>query len=478
MAWLELYMQTTGSNLNSGTDANDAAAYTSTGGNFDGTSVFTPTDGSTPASNISVGDWVSLYNTGDTIVRYMAQVTAVGAGVNGTVTVSTTQKFGTAPTSNSGSRNLKKGGALASMDIGQTNGAFNGGIAPTPARMNIKAGTYAHSNYRNFFSGTTTNPCWFRGYKTTPGDLDGFPASVLTPGTDMPHLTWSFGSCQFGGGNNVYCRVSSISILSSSVSAVNIVGNGQYIEFLRCRLESTVASSSARAFASSNNTGGAFALLGCYLKATSSADTIVLVGSNTSVVIIGCYLEGGGNGVTATNTTPILNNLFAHIGDNGVVISGAGGRPIVMGNTFYDVGSDGIEFSGVVVTTPAAQIVNNIFEQIGGYSFNNSSGTVYATPGFLANSHYGVTSGVFSSNFGDDGELYQQLESASHFNNAAGGDFSLKSTSVAKAAGFPALLEGNSNHTFLDIGALQRQEAGGVVAPAARSILMGGLCRV
>src|SRR5437868_12025449 len=104
-------MQTTGSDLNAGSTTADAAVYTSTAGNFDGTSIFTPTDGSTPASSIAVNDYVSLSNTGDTVARCVAQVTAVGAGVNGTVTVSTTIKYGTVPTSNSGSRALKAGGA-------------------------------------------------------------------------------------------------------------------------------------------------------------------------------------------------------------------------------------------------------------------------------------------------------------------------------------------------------------------------------
>ena len=80
MSYTDFYMQTTGSNLNAGSTTSDAAVYTSTGGNFDGTSVFTPTDGSTPASSIAVGDYVALYNTGDTA--------AVGAEILSTVQIS------------------------------------------------------------------------------------------------------------------------------------------------------------------------------------------------------------------------------------------------------------------------------------------------------------------------------------------------------------------------------------------------------
>ena len=83
MAWQDLYIQSGGNDKNSGSTTSNSAAYTSTSGNWDGTSVFTPTDGSTPSSTVSVGDWVSVCTNASTATSYVAQVTAVGAASTG-----------------------------------------------------------------------------------------------------------------------------------------------------------------------------------------------------------------------------------------------------------------------------------------------------------------------------------------------------------------------------------------------------------
>src|SRR4051812_29003552 len=113
MAFTEFYCQTTGSNVNAGSTTNNSAAYTATNGNWDGTSLYVPTDGSTPASSVNVGDFASVYIDGATLAVYVARVTVVAAGVNGTITLSTTAVAGTAPTSSATARTIKVGGAWA-----------------------------------------------------------------------------------------------------------------------------------------------------------------------------------------------------------------------------------------------------------------------------------------------------------------------------------------------------------------------------
>ncbi len=113
MAYTEFYCQTTGDNLNAGSTTANGAVYTGVG-DSDGTSVFTPSDGSTPASTVSVGDFASVYVTaGATVAVFIGRVTIVAAGVNGAITVSTSAKSGTFPAASSGAHTItcKTGGA-------------------------------------------------------------------------------------------------------------------------------------------------------------------------------------------------------------------------------------------------------------------------------------------------------------------------------------------------------------------------------
>src|SRR6516162_1168066 len=104
MAFKEFEINPSGNDLNAGdTATNDYSGS----GDWDGTSIFTPNDGSTPASFIAVNDWISIYSSSDTIAKAVARVTAVGAGVNGTVTVSTTDMMGTFIASTAGAHTAR-----------------------------------------------------------------------------------------------------------------------------------------------------------------------------------------------------------------------------------------------------------------------------------------------------------------------------------------------------------------------------------
>src|SRR5438105_4554317 len=103
MAFTEFYCNpSTGDNLNAGSTTG-SAPYSSNAGNWvQGTRVFTPTDGSTPASNVSVGDFASVYPDGSSSpAGFVGRVTAVAAGVNGAITIDGTAKFGSAPSDGS-----------------------------------------------------------------------------------------------------------------------------------------------------------------------------------------------------------------------------------------------------------------------------------------------------------------------------------------------------------------------------------------
>ena len=112
MAYTEFYCQSGGSNLNAGSTTNNSAAYTSTNGNWNGTSTFTPSD-TQAASLIAVGDFASVYNDGASVGVYIARVVTINStGGNITsIVLSTSAKAGTAPTSSATGRSIKVGGA-------------------------------------------------------------------------------------------------------------------------------------------------------------------------------------------------------------------------------------------------------------------------------------------------------------------------------------------------------------------------------
>src|ERR1051326_728440 len=113
MAYTEFYCNaSTGSNTNGGSSTG-GVKYNSTNGNWNGSTTFTPTDGSTPANTVSVGDFASIYLDGATQAVRISRVTNVAAGVNGVITVSNSAGSGTNPTSGATGRSIKVGGEWA-----------------------------------------------------------------------------------------------------------------------------------------------------------------------------------------------------------------------------------------------------------------------------------------------------------------------------------------------------------------------------
>jgi hypothetical protein len=176
MAYTEFYCQSGGSNLNAGSTTSNTAAYTSTNGNWSTvTRIFTPTDGSTPASTIAVGDWVSIYNDGSAATAFIAQVTAVAAGVNGAITVSATSRAGSQPSTSATARTLKAGGAWKGpnaadgvpFNIGGLGNNVDG-TSGNQVRVNMKnSSSYAMTASINWQAGAA---CVVQGYTTSPGD--------------------------------------------------------------------------------------------------------------------------------------------------------------------------------------------------------------------------------------------------------------------------------------------------------------------
>lgn len=469
-AYNEFYMQTTGSDLNAGSTNADTASLTYASGNYvNATGVFTVASGNPSTDGVAVGDWVSVYANGDTATPFVAKVTARDAT---TITVSATDRFGTNPTDGTGNRSLKVGGAWASLALCATGRLFAVTTVNTiPIRINIKAGTYANTTNSRAVSlnGNVTNPVWVRGYKTTIGDLDDIPTTTLVNATDLPLITFTNGTFNCSVTANACQIFSSLSFqrLSSGTNGAvtSFAGQQNSALFIRCRFENQVVGAASYASVVSNGTVGSYTYLMCWFKATSTATRVISHDASAHLAVYGCVLEGGGDGIYGIRTSHIIKgNLFKAVGGNGIYYTNSGARGLVENNSFYNCGSDGVEISVSITNSPLILITNNIFEGCL-YGIKNSSGS--PTGVWLArNSFYSMTSGDLDG-LGELTDLWKITESASHFTDAAGGDFSLKSTSVAKGVALPQLFENNNNKSWGDVGAVQREEPAGSSSPSS-----------
>jgi hypothetical protein len=450
VAFSEFYVTGTGvgSNLNSGSTSSATPIYTSTGGAW-AANVFTPSDGSTPASTVTVGDWVSIYPTCNTTTPYIAQVTVVGSGVNGTITLSSTAKFGTAPGTLSTTANAIDGGAWADLGMLASGVALNTGTVTQSTCVNIKAATYANTTTARSFTlaGSTTAPLWWRGYQTTPGDQDYVANPTL--GTNVPLITFTTNVATLAGN---YQFFSSLGFTSAAASrAVYITGSN--ITLYGCNVVNTGTNAFSYAV---TITGSYVRLIFCYVQAATTA-TEVVSGSvaSTPWEIDGCTISGGTAGIACgVNISSVSSCIFTgQAGDSATVSTGA---LTINGNTIYNTNGNGINLT----STGVVYAKNNYFEGIpsGKAAINNTSGTNTGNITAVANSYYNVAATILGT--GDFPAIFDNgVLASSGLTNASGGNFT--PTSVLYGLGFPGKFLGTTAYQgYLDGGAVQHRSGG------------------
>lgn len=307
-------------------------------------------------------------------------------------------------------------------------------------RINIKAGTYTTtSTFNTPTSGTATSPVVWRGYKTTIGDMDNTPTSQRVSGTDIPKIT---GTNYFVLNTNYtgYFTFQNISFEFDISGTIIYANNCTLMTLVRCRL------------INSNSSGictysrySALRIYDCYLHNSSTTNfthrTESLGGS--SVQIFNTVISGGSIGMSGTASSCIgciFKNQTSAAIDTSNYSSG-----IISKSTFYNSGGDfirnGSGQSGTYVT-------DCVFDTCSGYALN------------LANSNYVLIGcGFFDSSFGSgrinqsDGNEDNNLTlTSSPFVDAAGGDLTIKKTSLAYQRNF--FFE-NDQTSYADIGAIQ-----------------------
>jgi hypothetical protein len=457
MAFLEFYMDSaTGNDFNSGTSSGSPVTITGATTSLPFIAVagqvlrVTAASG-TPFAAVSAGQWASVWTSAQTVsTAFIGQIYAVnGGGSSIDIYQENSQPgtncFGQADSINGTGNgqfgagntvNVNVGGPWASLNSivpsNNASGAFSGGGHGNPTvatatyniRVNVKAGTYNSSGARTFPAGTAARPIWWRGYYSTPGDLDQAanvsgtfytPSGSTIAGASRPQFTFSGAYGLTAGAFNWFDNIE----VTSSGTAMT---GGTISRFTRCRFTGT---GSANVLSASGAT-----LVGCVVS-SSNGFTGWVGGGNA----IGCVFRGtvGSGGVQGVGT---LNLMFCVFENTGIVL---GSQPnMIVNNAFYNCGNG---ISNTTSGNGTHLMANNIFANNRVYGINQSGMTNPAQAYLINNDFFGNTSGAVNNLF----ENYQvgaiTTESATPFANAGSHDFSLVSGALARQAGFPGQFE-------------------------------------
>lgn len=461
MAILEFCCRFGGSNMNGGrlsTNAEPATSpvYSATNGGWNsGTGVFTPTSGN-PSLTVTVGDYASVFTDGATTPVFIGAVTAVSST---TITVSTSQKSGTAPTTAGTGISINVGGAWAGPS-GAVNFPFNfasGTMSSTSdvVRVNLKNDqTY---NITATLDHQQIGPTFFQGYSSTFGDggratIDGGTTGasyiLLTnangSGVDRNWIvdlifqnngaTGSASGVQWGGGT----RSGQVRVVVHDVRGSGFNGADQSIE---CEAYACNKSNTAD--------------IGAFLMSSNAVLVRCVAHDNTGSNNDGFYTQGGG--------ILMLNCVSDTNGRHGFFEQNITGANRLIGCDLYNNGTDGYRH---ITSGCAAYLSNCNFISNAGYGINVSTGT---QTGVIHNCGY------YNNTLGAKNNVGRMFESGAvtytgvPYVDAANGDFRLNNTAnqgaLARGTGRGNFTQTSASYagtvSYPDIGAAQHQDAGG-----------------
>lgn len=321
--------------------------------------------------------------------------------------------------------------------------------AGTNQRVNIKAGTYSVSSplVCNPIL-TNENPLWWRGYKTTVGDLDDKFTGDLVDGTDIPVF-------EITTNNNYiildsdYHMLSGLCFKKKSTDAYPALYDRRgYVWAKNCRFVIEAASAVHNNTRVISRNSGAIHLtyLNCEFKSNQSHNILVdhFSGSFYSHCLfdatsVNYHLYGGGHGNALENCI-FKGSLVACVYLSNV-------RLQIQNNTFVDVGDDAIAFTGSNPT-----VCNNYFHSVTGFCVSNKN-AAGKNDILLANNAFYNSPNKFE-NMADANEFDAIADSSDQFVDKAAGDYSLQSTSNAYSAGNGGYWS-LASIGYADVGAIQ-----------------------
>lgn len=327
-----------------------------------------------------------------------------------------------------------------------THSATNTGI-----RYNIRgaAGTFANTTTTRTFNGvgTTTAPNWWRGFNTAIGDLDNVINGAY------PSITFTTGQMVISGAHQIFTCLN-ISGANTGGSQVSISGGNVKLDQFR------IQNTGANAASTGLGIGGSGVLVSRgWVKATATASIVLSVSGTADIEDVS--VEGGGVGINMTSTCVVNRCNIYDVGSHGVNMNGAF-TMVIRECNIYSAGGDGIHLQAI----PGAlsKVSDCVINDSAAWGINNATGTNTNVMGRLNNLFYNNASGI-ETGFGDSPSLSQATDSASSFNNAAGKDLTLASTSNGRNTGLPTTFENFTTVSYADRGAARHQDpSGGTVA--------------
>lgn len=308
-------------------------------------------------------------------------------------------------------------------------------------RINVKAGTYTISADLAFATaGTTTAPVWWRGYKTTPGDLDAAGGSRI-PVTDLPAITSTNVTDQItsAGAHQIWSNIAVASTCTDANGAWSATGGNQ--RFIRCQIKNTTANTAARAL--SVGTNNPYVLIGTRLEATTTA-TIAFSVSATAHMI-GGQIIGGVTACTASEYSSYLGVAVSGFGTSGFSLAGATRTFNVSDCTIYAAATNAILIT-TIPTSGYITISNNILGGCTNGVNNNTGGNTNGVT-LTANHFYSCTNNIVG--LAEQADVTADL-TASLFNidndtdpfvAKASANFTLTATAVDRGAGYPGAFD-------------------------------------
>lgn len=356
------------------------------------------------------------------------------------------------------------GGGNGTTDANSgANGAFTwaelktrmtGGVAAAGDRYNVKSGTYSIGSQDSWTNdGTVTSPIIIRGFKTTPGDLDG--RALLSTGkvdtTDFPIL--SYGTFRFAGTGASFIIYENLA--GTTTSNNTFFGTGPNSLIRNCHF--TNSSTGASAAAASISTAG-WALGSTFIIDGASGGSCALNAQSANPLVLGCYINGGpASGLLVQATGVFLFNTITGHAIYGINASSTSQTVIIGFNTITKpkAGSTSDGINVVIGTTSPQRIFCNLITDQTQYGINGVSAAncLYLAYNKLRNNASGninsATDSVAATSYNHitGGATGPQADYVDYAND----NFALIAGSLALSNGFPK---------YIDIGALNRQPMG------------------
>jgi hypothetical protein len=468
-AFTEFFCRSGGSNLNggglsTGAEPSTTAAYTATNGNWSTvTNVYTPTDGSTPASTVNVGDWASIYLDAASVAVFIGRVTVVASGVNGGITISGSARAGTPPATSATGRTIKVGGAWKGPNAAvgwplNVATAFSSAVDSSSDRPRINLKNDQTYSMTSQIQATGVAGTTIQGYTSTVGDggkatIDGSTsvASPLAPQSSSAEWVDLIVSTSFASGVSDCLAISG----SPAVFTRVVVHGARGAGFSCSSSPSTYIECEAYDCDKSNSASS-----GGFLVAGAAANFYYCIShDNTGSNASGFFLNGANSNYTVQNCIADTN------GGNGLTVgsSASSGSLTISQYDGYNNTGDAIKASGSTVVT---NIRNSNFIKNGGKGINV---TTNGTGGRIDNNGYGSgtqangSSDTISS-LVDSGTAVTYGSNLTPWVDPANGDFRIN-LAAANWAGRGAFTQTAASYAgargYPDIGAAQSKTGPG-----------------